>query len=165
MKLVNSFKDLNKKYPSIKFDYKASKNWIVFLDIEIYLHNGKLHTKIYRKETDRRHYPHIKSELPKSLKDSLLYHQAIRINQISSNLIDLNNSRLKMKSSFVKQRSHSSLINWHLERINQLNKTDHIKEKDTRHKSDRILLVLSDITKYCQNHKEKLEYLTDKQKL
>ena len=28
------FKDLNKKHPSIKFDYKALKNCIVFLDTE-----------------------------------------------------------------------------------------------------------------------------------
>ena len=50
------FKDLNKKYLFIKFDYKASKVRIVILDTEIYLHNGKLHTEIYRKETDRQHY-------------------------------------------------------------------------------------------------------------
>ena len=73
------FKDLNEKHPSIKFDYKASKNCIVFLETEIYLHNGKLHTKIYRKETDRQHFLHIKSEHPKSLKDSLPCSQAIRI--------------------------------------------------------------------------------------
>ena len=36
------FKDLSKKHPSIKFDYKASKDCIVILDTEIYLHNGKL---------------------------------------------------------------------------------------------------------------------------
>ena len=57
--LVQFFKDLNKKHLSIKFDYKASKDRIVFLDTEIYLHNGKLHTKIYRKETGRQHYLHI----------------------------------------------------------------------------------------------------------
>ena len=58
------FKNLNKKDPSTKFYNKASKNRIVFLDSEIYLHNGKLYTKIYRKETDRHHYLHIKSEHP-----------------------------------------------------------------------------------------------------
>ena len=63
----------------------------MFLGTEIYLHNGKLHAKIYRKETDRQHYLHIKSEHPKSLKDSLPYSQAIRIEQISSNRVDLNN--------------------------------------------------------------------------
>ena len=63
------FKDLYKKHPSIKFDCKTSENRITFLDNEIYLHNGKLHAKIQRKETDRQHYIHIKPEHPKSLKD------------------------------------------------------------------------------------------------
>ena len=70
---LNQFlKDLNKKHTSIKFDYKASKDRIVFLDTDISLHNGKLHEKICRKKTDLQHYLHRKSEHPKSLKDKLL---------------------------------------------------------------------------------------------
>ena len=46
------FKNLNKKHPSIKLDWKASKNHIAFLITEIYLRNVKLHSKVYRKETD-----------------------------------------------------------------------------------------------------------------
>ena len=135
------FKELNKKHPSIKFDYKSSADRIVFLDTEIYLHNGKLHTKIYRKETDRQYYLHIKFEHPKSLKDSLPYSHAIRIKQISSNQVDLNNILKEMKNNFVKQGYHSSLINEHLERVSLLNRIDLITEKDTRQKSDRIPLV------------------------
>ena len=41
----------------MKFDYKASKDGIVFLDTEIYLHNSKLHTKIYGKETNPQKRP------------------------------------------------------------------------------------------------------------
>ena len=65
------FEDLKEKHPSINFEYKALKNRVAFLDTEVYLHNGKLHTKICRKETDRQHYLHIKCEHPKSLEDSL----------------------------------------------------------------------------------------------
>ena len=56
------FKDLNKKHTSIKFDYKASKNPIVFLDTEIYLYYSKLYTDKYRKKTECQHNFHIKSE-------------------------------------------------------------------------------------------------------
>ena len=52
-KVDQFFKYLNKKHTSIKFDYKTSKNRIAFLDTEIYLYVSELHTKIYRKETDR----------------------------------------------------------------------------------------------------------------
>ena len=102
----------------------------MFLDTEIYLHNGKLHAKIYRKETDRQHYLHIKSEPTKSLKDSLPYNQAIRIKQTSSNKVDLNNSLKEMKNNFIKQGYHLSLFNEHLGRISLLNRIDLTTEKD-----------------------------------
>ena len=137
------FKDFNKKQPSIKFDYKASKNRITLLDTEIHLHNGQLHTKIYRKETDRQHYLHIKSEHPKSLKDSLPYNQAIRIKRISPNQVDLSNSLNEMKNNFVKQGYHPSLINKHLERINLLDRIDLNTENDTQQKSGRIPLIIT----------------------
>ena len=63
------FKDLSKKHPTIKFDYKVSKNCIVFLDTEIYLQNNKLHTKIHRIANDQQHYLRIKSKHPKLWKD------------------------------------------------------------------------------------------------
>ena len=56
------FKDLKKNHTCIKFDYKALKNCIAFLDTKTNLHKAKLHTKMYRKETGRQHYCHMKSE-------------------------------------------------------------------------------------------------------
>ena len=44
---------LNTKHPSIKFEYEISKEIISFLDTEIYIKNNQLHTKIFRKKTDR----------------------------------------------------------------------------------------------------------------
>ena len=76
------FKDLNKLYPSIKLDYKAAKDRILFLDTEVYLHNDKLHAKIHRKVTDLQHYVRIKSEHPESLTDTSPYSQAIQIKEL-----------------------------------------------------------------------------------
>ena len=98
---------------------------------------------MYRKETDRQHYLHIKSEHPKSLKDSLPYSQPIRIKRISSSQVDLNNNLKEMKNNFLKQGYHPSLINEHLERISLLNRIDFIMEKDIRQKSDRIPFVIT----------------------
>ena len=81
----------------------ASKNRIAFPDTQIYLHNDKLHTKIYRKEIDRQHY--LQNLQNVSFKDSLPNSQAIRIKWIGSNQVDLNNSHTEMKNNFVKQLS------------------------------------------------------------
>ena len=66
--------------------------------------NTKIYTRIYRKETDRQHYLHIKIEHSKSLKGDSSYSQAIRIKRVSSNQVDLNNSLKEMENNFVKQR-------------------------------------------------------------
>ena len=79
------FKDLNKKHTCIKFDYKALKNCIAFLDTKTNLHKAKLHTKVYRKETGRQHYYHMKSEYSKSFQYSLPCSQPIQIKRIGPN--------------------------------------------------------------------------------
>ena len=101
--LVQFFKDLNNKHPSMKFGYKASKDRIVFLDTEVNLHNSKLHTRIYRKETDRQHYVHINSEHPKPLKNSLPYSQVIWMKQISLSQTDLSSSLKEIKNNLINQ--------------------------------------------------------------
>ena len=54
MKFLN---ELNAKHESIKFEYQISKTSITFLDIEVYIKNNKLHTKIYRKENRSSNIP------------------------------------------------------------------------------------------------------------
>ena len=53
-KLDQFFKYLNKKHPSIKFDYKASNNQIVFLTLK-YIYTTVNYAQLYRKETDQQH--------------------------------------------------------------------------------------------------------------
>ena len=76
--------ELSAKHPSIKFEYEISKERISFLDTEIYIKNNKLHTKIFKKETDRQTFLNINSEQPKSLKISIPYSQALQIKRICS---------------------------------------------------------------------------------
>ena len=74
--------ELNTKHASIKFEYEISKEKISFLDTEIYIKNNKVHTKIFRKETDRQTFLNINSEHPKSLKNSIPYSQALEYSPI-----------------------------------------------------------------------------------
>ena len=48
--------------------YKVSQNRIPFLDTEIYLHEGKYHTKTDRRETGRQKYFRATSDNGESLK-------------------------------------------------------------------------------------------------
>ena len=70
--LLDFLIDLNKKHPSIKFEYKYSQTKIEFLDVLVYKdQNNMLQTTINRKQTDRQNYLDARSEHPKSLKDCL----------------------------------------------------------------------------------------------
>ena len=53
------------KHPSIKFDFKYSKNKIEFLDTLVYIdQHQKLQTSLYQKPTDSQNYLHANSKHP-----------------------------------------------------------------------------------------------------
>ena len=95
--------ELNAKHPSIKFEYKISKERISFLDTNIYIKNNKLHTKIFRKKTDGQTFLNINSEHPKSLKNSIPYSQALRVKRICSTKKDFDHHSRELKERFLKQ--------------------------------------------------------------
>ena len=70
--LLDFMRGLNKKHPSIKFEFKYSETKIEFLGVLVYKdNNNMLQTTIYRKQTDRQNYLDARSEHPKLLKDSI----------------------------------------------------------------------------------------------
>ena len=91
------------KHPSIKFEYEILKERIPFLDTEIYIKNNKLHTKIFRKKTDRQTCLNINSEHPKSLKNSISYSHTLRIKRICSIKKDIYHHSRELKERFQKQ--------------------------------------------------------------
>ena len=75
--------DLNKKHPSIKFEFRYSQTKVQYLDVLIYKdQNNMLQTTIYRKQIDRQNYLEARSEHPKLLKDSIPYSQALHIKHL-----------------------------------------------------------------------------------
>ena len=78
-------KQINKLHPTIKFTEEVSFNAIDYLDCHIYKSkDGKLHSTVHTKTTDRKSYLHSKSYRPKSSKRSIAYSQALRIRRICS---------------------------------------------------------------------------------
>ena len=98
--LENFLNELNAKHPSIKLEYEILKERISFLDTEIYIKSNKLHTKIFRKKTDRQTFLNINSEHPKSLKNNIPYSQALRIKRICSTKKDFDHHSRELKEIF-----------------------------------------------------------------
>ena len=69
--LILFIDELNKKYKTIKFDYKVSTKQIEFLNTMLYRdQQHKIQTTIFHKPTDQQTYLHAQSNHPKSLKNS-----------------------------------------------------------------------------------------------
>ena len=98
---VKFIDNLNKKYPTIKFEFPYSRISVTFLYKKVYNNqNGLLCTTIYRKPSDRRNFLHYKSVYPKVVKDSITYSQALHIKRIFSETSEVI-KRLKDLSSKV----------------------------------------------------------------
>ena len=78
--LKDFISELNKKHPSIKFDYKFECKRIELLDTLVYIdQQNKLQTTLFRKSSDRQNFLNTKSKHLYSLKKSIPYSQALRI--------------------------------------------------------------------------------------
>ena len=78
-------KELNEKHKTIKFDFQVSLRKIAFLDAMLHKdENSNIQTTLYRKPTDQQAFLHAISELPRSLKSSIPYMQALGLKTICS---------------------------------------------------------------------------------
>ena len=75
---------LNKNYATIKFTAEWSKTQIIFLDVTVYLENGKIKTDLYVKPTNTHQYLHSSSCHPYDCKTEILYSQMLPLNRICS---------------------------------------------------------------------------------
>ena len=80
--LLRFLKEINEVHPTIKFEYKYSREKVEFLDTVVSISGKKLKTTLYTKPTDRKAYLHRKSYHPKSTKESIAYSQATRLRRI-----------------------------------------------------------------------------------
>ena len=127
--LLDFMSDLNKKRPSIKFEFKYSQTKIKFLDALVYKDQNKmLPTTIYRKQTDRQNYLDARSEHPKFLKDSIPYSQALQIKRICSSQLEFL-SQTKMSNQFQKRGYNRSLIEQQINKTNLQEREQLLKEK------------------------------------
>ena len=115
--LMKLLYELNAKQESIKFEHQISKTSITFLDTELYIMNNKLYTKIHRKKTYRQTFLSINSELPKSLKTSIPYSQALRIKKISSKTTDFEYNLQEHNERLVNQSYNKKSIDQQFSKV------------------------------------------------
>ena len=147
----NFLNELNTKHPSIKFEYDISKEGISFLDIKIYIKNSELHTKIFRKKTDRQTFLNINSEHPKLLKNSIRYSQALRIKRICSTKKDFDHHSRKLKERFLEQGYDQKLVDEQLEKIDKLVRDNLLQQKDQEQQNPKHISSILTYSRFLPN--------------
>ena len=133
--------DLNKKHPTIKFDYQISKKEVTFLDTVTFIDSdGKIKTKLYVKPTDRKSYLHYNSEHPKSTKNSIPYSQALRAKRICTNDIDYKVACNNLQKTFIKRGYSHDLVNSQIKKASDKSREEVLQESAKR-TQNRIPLV------------------------
>ena len=114
--LIKFLEELNKKHPTIKFDYQYSREKVNFLDTTIINSGNKLSTTLYTKPTDRKAYLHSKSYHPKSTKKAIPYSQATRLRRICTEDSEFRRHAEKLQADLENRGYKSEEISVGIER-------------------------------------------------
>ena len=140
--LEKLIEQLNELHPTIKFDAKYSKSSIEFLDTKVYKSsNGKLHTTLYTKPTDRQSYLHNKSYHPSSCKRSIAYSQSLRIKRICSEPSEFERHAKTLSSKLTERGYDPKMIDEQIDKARQSNRDDLLKPKNGSPTPNNILAV------------------------
>ena len=153
--LLKFLKEINEVHPTIKFDFKCSRESIDFLDTTIKITGKKLTTTLYTKPTDRRAYLHARSYHPGATKKSIPFSQAARIRRICTNNEDFWTHANQLKKDLVNRGYNESTISREIDRAAGMERATLLQYKE-RPTSKRIPLIVQ-YNKNLPNFKEILE--------
>ena len=108
---------LNQFLPNLKFTYESSQKKVAFLDLNVSLENGCITTDLYTKSTDCHQYLYCSPEHPDYLKNSIIYSQALRLNNICTYERDFQRLALDMKSWFLERRYSKEMIDSQMAKV------------------------------------------------
>ena len=143
---------LNGVHPTIKFDepcYDPENNSCTFLDLKIYVEDGKIRTDLHRKETDKPRALLPSSAHPNHITSNIVYSMCFRLLRICDTEELFEKRAAELKNDFLMPRGYkSSLVEAQYERVRKLQGDNYFErrkfalEKRIRQKqSDRVIAV------------------------
>ena len=101
----------------MKFTYETSSDTVNFLDLNVSLRNGAIHTDLYIKPTDSHHYLHYQYSHPLYTKTSIPYSQALRVNRICSSEKDFKTHVSHMEEWFLARGYSKIVVNNRIDKV------------------------------------------------
>ena len=141
--LMTFIKDLNEKHKTIKFEFQVSPRKIVFLDAMLYEDkNNNIQTTLYRKPTDQQAFLHAKSEHPRSVKSSIPYSQALRLNKICSTSTKFDKNCAIIKQKFLNRQYKGEVLDEQIKKVNRNERKEPFTCKEKNNNKNRIPLSI-----------------------
>ncbi|XP_078541431.1 uncharacterized protein LOC144826808 [Lissotriton helveticus] len=120
--VVKFIETLNVNNSNIHFTSTHSKSSIVFLDVEVFVHAGKLQTRLHRKPTAGNTLLHADSQHPAHLIRSIPYGEMLRIRRICSNDYDCRLAQSLCKARFMERGYRVETIDNAIMRANKIDR-------------------------------------------
>ena len=116
-KLTQLLNEFDNFHSYLKLTYDTSSSTVDFLDPNVSLRNGAIHTDLYIKPTDRHHYLHYQYSHPLHIKTSIPYSQALRVNRICLSEKDFKTHVSHMEERFLARGYFEIVVNNQIDKV------------------------------------------------
>jgi hypothetical protein len=142
-KLVNWLNSLMPGVVKLKFEFSFTR--IIFLDLEIFIEDGRLKTDLHTKPTNKQLYLDFTSNHPDHCKRSIPYSQALRVIEKCSNTTDRDGQLEILRNKFQERSYPNYLIVSLFERAKKKERKVLINQqpKPKNSKDDRVRLIFT----------------------
>ena len=114
---TQSLNEFNNFHSYLKFTYETSSGTVNFLDLNVSLRNGAIHTHFNIKPTDSHHYLHHHYSHPLQINTSIPCSQALKVNRICSSEKDFKTHVSHMKEWFLARGYSEIVVNNQIDRV------------------------------------------------
>ena len=104
-------------HPAVKFTYEISEKSVTFLDMKLYLKQGKLTTSVHYKSTDSHSYLDYRSSHNPSTKNSIPFSQFLRLGRLCSDDADFEEKAEEMANFFLQRRFPENTVKKALDQV------------------------------------------------
>ena len=141
--LHDFLKHCNNQNKNILFKQTVSNTSIPFLDVNVTLNNGKLHTDLYSKPTDKHQYLYYTSCHPKHTKTSLPYCLALRLRRICSTEKDFEIRIKEMTQHLLNRGYKKGCIKDAINKAASLSREDALTKRNKPKSIQKVPLVIT----------------------
>ena len=134
---------INRLHDTIKFTWDWSKRNINYLDVQVINNNGVIETDLYTQPTDKHQYLFNTSCLPKGVKQSTPYAQALRLRRICSTSAAFENRAADLQKHLVNRGCKETFVQDQIHRARVLEREKLLAPRQGSTTSKRLPFVVT----------------------